>query len=208
MDYLSWSRHYRYFPGQGDLAIQPFMEALQATGFDGLLSLEIFSDRFRAGSARRVAIDGQRSLLFLLDELRATAGVEVPGVPALPPRSRVEAIEFLEFAMDQPSAVAFENILARLGLRPRRRPPVEGGDALASRRHQHRRQPRDGGLRPFLQHHPRTVGLRDGAARRRRRGDARSRGAAARPAVSPGGRTGRTRNPGGAWAWRQPRLLR
>ena len=30
------------------------MAALQATGFDGLLSLEIFSDRFRAGSARRV----------------------------------------------------------------------------------------------------------------------------------------------------------
>jgi hypothetical protein len=28
----------------------------------------------------------------------------------------------------------------------------EGGDALASRRHQHSRQPRDGGLRPFLQH--------------------------------------------------------
>jgi hypothetical protein len=28
MDYLSWSRHYRCFPGQGDLAIQPFMAAL------------------------------------------------------------------------------------------------------------------------------------------------------------------------------------
>ena len=115
MDYLSWSRHYRCFPGQGDLAIQPFMAALQATGFDGLLSLEIFSDRFRAGSARRVATDGQRSLLFMLDELRATTGVEVPGAPALPPRSRVEAIEFLEFAMDQPSAAAFENILQGLG---------------------------------------------------------------------------------------------
>ena len=112
MDYLSWSRHYRCFPGQGDLAIQPFMAALQATGFDGLLSLEIFSDRFRAGSARRIAVDGQRSLLFMLDELRETTGVEIPGMP---PRSRVEAVEFLEFAMDQPCAAAFEQVLQGLG---------------------------------------------------------------------------------------------
>src|SRR5580692_3745344 len=75
MDYLSWSRHYRCFPGQGDLAVDAFMAALRATGFDGLVSLEIFSDRFRAGSARRVATDGQRSLLFMLDDLRATTGV-------------------------------------------------------------------------------------------------------------------------------------
>ena len=43
MDYLSWSRHYRCFPGQGDLPIDAFMDALQATGFDGLLSLEILT---------------------------------------------------------------------------------------------------------------------------------------------------------------------
>ena len=115
MDYLSWSRHYRCFPAQGDLAIQPFMAALQAAGYDGPLSLEIFSDRFRAGSSRRVAIDGQRSLLFMLDELRQTTKVEVPGAPRLPPRSRVEAIEFLEFTMDQPSAAALENVLQGLG---------------------------------------------------------------------------------------------
>jgi 4-hydroxyphenylpyruvate dioxygenase len=88
------------------------MAALQATGFDGLLSLEIFSDRFRAGSARRIAVDGQRSLLFMLDELRKTTEAEIPGTPPLPPRSRVEAIEF---AMDQPSAAAFENVLQGLG---------------------------------------------------------------------------------------------
>jgi 4-hydroxyphenylpyruvate dioxygenase len=80
MDYLSWSRHYRCFPGQGDLAIDPFMAALQATGFDGLVSLEIFSDRFRAGSARSVATDGQRSLLFMLDRLRQATGTAVPGM--------------------------------------------------------------------------------------------------------------------------------
>jgi 4-hydroxyphenylpyruvate dioxygenase len=115
MDYLSWSRHFRCFPGQGDLALGAFMEALHETGFDGLLSLEIFSDRFRAGSASSVAIDGQRSLLFMLDQLRKATGRDIPGVKRLPPPSTVEGIEFLEFAMDETSAGAFEQILRGLG---------------------------------------------------------------------------------------------
>ena len=63
MDYLSWSRHFRNFPGQGDLPLLDFMEALTSTGFDGALSLEIFNDQFRAGSARSVAVDGHRFAL-------------------------------------------------------------------------------------------------------------------------------------------------
>src|SRR6516165_12377726 len=43
MDYLSWSRHFRCMPGQGDLPLLAFMEALRTTGFDGLLSLEVFN---------------------------------------------------------------------------------------------------------------------------------------------------------------------
>jgi 4-hydroxyphenylpyruvate dioxygenase len=115
MDYLSWSRHYRCFPAQGDLAVDDFMAALQATGYAGLLSLEIFSDRFRAGSARRVAIDGQRSLLFMLDRLRKATAIEMSGVPPLPSPSRVEGMEFLEFAMDDASARSFETVLEGLG---------------------------------------------------------------------------------------------
>ena len=49
MDYLSWSRHFRNFPGQGDFPLDDFMDALAATGFDGLFSLEIFNDQFRSG---------------------------------------------------------------------------------------------------------------------------------------------------------------
>src|SRR5207302_4243444 len=92
-----------------------FMAALAATGYDGLLSLEIFSDRFRAGSARSVAIDGHRSLLFMLDELRRTTGAAVDGLPELPPRARCRGIEFLEFAMDEVSAASFEAVLRGLG---------------------------------------------------------------------------------------------
>ena len=49
MGALSWSRHFRNFPGQGELPLLDFMEALHATDYDGPLSLEIFNDQFRAG---------------------------------------------------------------------------------------------------------------------------------------------------------------
>jgi 4-hydroxyphenylpyruvate dioxygenase len=104
MDVLSWSRHFRCFPGQGDLPILDFMEALQATAYDGPLSLEIFNDQFRAGSPRAVAIDGLRSLVYLMDQLRARTGAAPKEAPALPPRSQCLGIEFLEFAVDDQSA--------------------------------------------------------------------------------------------------------
>src|SRR5215213_963322 len=104
MDYLSWSRHYRCFPGQGELAVDAFMDALQATGYDSLISLEIFNDRFRAGSARSVAVDGQRSLLFMLDRLQKQTGIAVSGLPGLPSRAACHGVEFVEFAMDERSS--------------------------------------------------------------------------------------------------------
>jgi 4-hydroxyphenylpyruvate dioxygenase len=115
MDVLSWSRHFRCFPGQGELPIDDFMDSLAATGFDGLLSLEIFSDRFRAGSARGVAVDGRRSLLFMLDELRQRMTSPVQDLPVLPPRARCEGVEFVEFAMDETTAAEFEAVLQALG---------------------------------------------------------------------------------------------
>ena len=115
MDYLSWSRHYRSMPGQGDLPLLPFMEALQATGYEGHLSLEIFNDQFRAGSAHSVAIDGHRSLIYLLDQLGHSTRKPVAGIPRLPPRAACQGVEFVEFAVDAASAPAFEQTLAALG---------------------------------------------------------------------------------------------
>jgi 3-dehydroshikimate dehydratase len=115
MDYLSWSRHYRNFPGQGNLPLDEFMLALLATGYDGLLSLEIFNDQFRAGSARSVAIDGHRSLIYLLDQVRGQA-LSAARLPApLPPRSRCLGTEFIEFAVDEAGAAALEGLLLGLG---------------------------------------------------------------------------------------------
>jgi 4-hydroxyphenylpyruvate dioxygenase len=111
MDFLSWSRHFRNFPGQGDFPVLDFMTALQQTGYDGLLSLEIFNDQFRAGSARSVAIDGHRSLIYLLDQL----GKQTGAPPSLPPRSRCLGTEFIEFAIDEASEPELDALLLGLG---------------------------------------------------------------------------------------------
>ena len=86
-----------------------FMTALHQTGYDGLLSLEIFNDQFRAGSARSVAIDGHRSLIYLLDQMRNGRA------PSLPPRARCLGTEFIEFALDEASEPAFNALLRGLG---------------------------------------------------------------------------------------------
>ena len=117
MDYLSWSRHFRNFPGQGDFPLDDFMDALAATGFDGLFSLEIFNDQFRSGSTRQVAIDGHRSLINLLDRLHARSGQVVAGLTPMPARAKCLGVEFIEFAIDDQAAVAFEHMLLGLGFR-------------------------------------------------------------------------------------------
>jgi 3-dehydroshikimate dehydratase len=113
MDYLSWSRHFRNFPGQGEFPVLDFMTSLHQTGYDGLLSLEIFNDQFRAGSARSVAIDGHRSLIYLLDQLRERIGLAAE----LPPRPRCLGTEFIEFALDEASEPGFNALLRGMGFR-------------------------------------------------------------------------------------------
>jgi 3-dehydroshikimate dehydratase len=117
MDVLSWSRHFRNFPGQGDLPIVDFMEAVQATNYAGPLSLEIFNDQFRAGSTRTVAVDGLRSLVYVMDQLRERTGKAEPGLPPMPPRSKCLGIEFIEFAADEQSSAGLAKMFAALGFR-------------------------------------------------------------------------------------------
>jgi 4-hydroxyphenylpyruvate dioxygenase len=107
MDLLFLSRHYRCFPGQGDLAVVEMMRAIAGTGYAGPISHEIFSDEFRAGSAKQVATDGMRSFLWLDDRLGAHA--------TRPPR--VESIEFIEFVDDRHHSASFREMLHALGFR-------------------------------------------------------------------------------------------
>lgn len=117
LDYLSWSRHFRNMPGQGELDLVPFMKAVAATGYDGYVSLEIFNDQFRAASSRSVAIDGRRSLIYLMDQ--ALAGESRSGAisspAALPAKGVIQNAEFVEFAVSKSDAASLENLLGALG---------------------------------------------------------------------------------------------
>ncbi|WNV08333.1 bifunctional sugar phosphate isomerase/epimerase/4-hydroxyphenylpyruvate dioxygenase family protein [Tardiphaga sp. 709] len=109
LDVLSWSRHFRCFPGQGDLPVAKFMEAVQATGYSGAWSLEIFNDQFRAGSAVRTATDGLRSLILLQDQLAKTPA------DALQPKTSTRGVGFIEFAVNETKATDLATLLSQLG---------------------------------------------------------------------------------------------
>src|SRR5579859_2369034 len=107
MDSLSWSRHFRNFPGQGQLPVADFLRSVLDAGYQGPLSLEIFNDEFRAAPARLIARDGLRSLLLVESEAGATT---------LPPPPRFDGIEFIEFAVDDEAARRLGEQLRDLGL--------------------------------------------------------------------------------------------
>jgi len=114
MDYLGWSRHFRCMPGQGDFPLDDWAEAIRRTGFDGYWSLEIFNDRFRAGSASGVAIDGLRSLRLLEGGIARPVSTS----HALPAKAHARSVEFLEFAASHAEAEALGAMLRPLGFRP------------------------------------------------------------------------------------------
>jgi len=130
MNVLSWSRHHRCFPGQGDLDVPGLVGAVVDAGYRGPLSLEVFSDVVRVADPRMNALDGMRSLLHLEEALRTRrdaqrdAGEPVRAVvhlfdpPPLP--DRVDA-EFVEFAVtaedheDEDPATSVTALLRTLG---------------------------------------------------------------------------------------------
>ena len=117
MDLLYWSRHFRNMPGEGDLPVTAFTEAVASTGYDGYFSLEIFNDQFRGGSTRAIAADGHRSLIYLADQVRRKVQTPI-GVP-MPERAVVKGIGFVEFATDEDEAVELIALLQALGFRKR-----------------------------------------------------------------------------------------
>jgi 4-hydroxyphenylpyruvate dioxygenase len=96
LDVLSWSRHYRVFPGEGQFELAKFMGHVVRAGYSGPVSLEIFNDVFRQSEVERTAVDAMRSLIWLEEQsakwLDATNGPVVGGAvvggPAAPGRRR------------------------------------------------------------------------------------------------------------------------
>ncbi len=115
MDLFYWSRHFRNMPGEGDLDVLKFMSAVAATGYNGMLSLEIFNDQFRGGSPRSISVDGHRSLVNLMDQVQRQEPDTKIRVPAMPDRVPVNGIEFIEFAANETEAEVLGGILKSLG---------------------------------------------------------------------------------------------
>jgi 4-hydroxyphenylpyruvate dioxygenase len=108
MDPLSWSRHQRLFPGQGEFDLARFLRAVLRAGYAGPLSLEIFNDEFRTAPARRIARDGLRSLVWLEEQVGLTS------LPALP---QLGGVEFAEVAVDHAARAEHGALLGTLGFR-------------------------------------------------------------------------------------------
>jgi 4-hydroxyphenylpyruvate dioxygenase len=117
MDLLYWSRHFRSMPGEGDLPVTEFTAAIADTGYDGYYSLEIFNDQFRGGSTRSIAADGHRSLIYLGDQVRRATQSTASQLPAMPDRSKVKGVGFVEFSADPKDAADLTDILHTLGFR-------------------------------------------------------------------------------------------
>lgn len=133
MNPLTLSRHFRNFPGQGDLPVPAFLQAVLDSGYTGTISLEIFNDDFRAAPTRKTAGDAMRSLLYLEESVRR--GLETEAAPAAttaarPARRRrrvdlfdpplppaLSGVAFVEFTVDSGSEGALAALLGTLGFR-------------------------------------------------------------------------------------------
>ncbi|GAA3756517.1 dehydroshikimate dehydratase QsuB [Microbacterium kribbense] len=119
LDPLSWSRHYRLFPGQGGFPLPEFMSAVLSTGYDGPISIEVFNDVFRQTDPIRTARDAHRSLRYL-EDLTARATISTPASPMplerLPPASTIRTHDFVE--IHGTVAGELSNLLTGLGFRP------------------------------------------------------------------------------------------
>ena len=100
LDPLSWSRHHRLFPGQGNFDLVGFTDAIMSAGYQGPLSLEVFNDVFRQSDPRRTAIDAQRSLRYLQDVVRrgtddpiGSSHERLHRLTPVPPAERFDFIE-------------------------------------------------------------------------------------------------------------------
>ena len=106
LDPLSWSRHHRLFPGEGDWDLVDFTGRVLDAGYSGPLSLEVFNDVFRQAEAVLTARDAWRSLALL--DMRLDARTVAP--------AQEPTVRGVSFAELQPGEVGrIESLLGKLG---------------------------------------------------------------------------------------------
>lgn len=102
---------------------------MASTGYKGPITLEVFSDDYRAAPSTRVALDGRRSVLLLLSEVYDKPqiqgedvvmedGVGIQGIAeVLPPVGEVLGFEWTEFVIDEGRVEILGRWLEGLGMR-------------------------------------------------------------------------------------------
>ncbi|MEZ2391514.1 bifunctional sugar phosphate isomerase/epimerase/4-hydroxyphenylpyruvate dioxygenase family protein [bacterium RCC_150] len=136
MDVLSWSRHYRVFPGEGQFELAKFMGHVVRAGYSGPVSLEVFNDVFRQSDVERTAVDAMRSLIWLEEQSakwldanptvptagRANGDIAAKGgnrrrypmeLATLPKVAEPAGFNFAEVKTDEPAQL--ERLLGQLG---------------------------------------------------------------------------------------------
>lgn len=127
MDVLSWSRHYRVFPGEGQFELAKFMGHVVRAGYTGPVSLEVFNDVFRQSDVERTAVDAMRSLIWLEEQsakwLAGTDGAQDNGaairrrypmeLATLPKVNEPAGFNFAEVKAD--NTAQLEKLLGQLG---------------------------------------------------------------------------------------------
>ncbi|WP_400159590.1 bifunctional sugar phosphate isomerase/epimerase/4-hydroxyphenylpyruvate dioxygenase family protein [Arthrobacter sp. BPSS-3] len=93
MDVLSWSRHHRVFPGEGQFELAKFMGHVVRAGYAGPVSLEVFNDVFRQSDVERTAVDAMRSLIWLEEQSAKWLTGNAPGAAAGRPAPRRHPME-------------------------------------------------------------------------------------------------------------------
>ncbi|WP_433462567.1 bifunctional sugar phosphate isomerase/epimerase/4-hydroxyphenylpyruvate dioxygenase family protein [Spirillospora sp. CA-128828] len=115
MDVLYWSRHYRCFPGQGDLDVAGLVASVLRTGYAGPLSLEVFNDIFRQAAAMRTAQDAMRSLIALEEQAGERLGGTQRAAALTPPPRPVVPSGFAFAELATPDTASLGGLLDGLG---------------------------------------------------------------------------------------------
>lgn len=115
MDVLEWSRHFRCFPGQGELPLVEFTRELTRVGYRGPWSLEIFNDGFRASPNGATAKDGYRSLLWLEEQTRHALDHTDACLFQTANLPTYQGTEFIEFAASPAEAKKLSAMLSGMG---------------------------------------------------------------------------------------------
>lgn len=114
-------RHFGVLPGQGGLNLAGFTRIIAKSGYKGAWSVARVGDMATQGASEKIASDGYRSLVNLLDEVARSDPSISFDIPDLPERVYASGFEFIEFACDEDSRRVLTDTLSSLCFRMERR---------------------------------------------------------------------------------------